>query len=128
MEIDRDAATVVDDRDGVVDVDGDIHLVTEPGERLVDRVVDDLVHEMVQPRRARRADVHGRTLANGFKPLENLDLVCAVVVGAGGAIAVRAHRSAGRGFTAVAVVVRLLLLFGILHAHPGCQILIGMIT
>ena len=97
MEIDRDAAAVVDDRDGVVDVDGDVDLVAEPGERLVDRVVDDLVDEMVQPRRAGRADVHGRTLADGFEPLENLDLVRAVVVGAGGAVAVRAHRSAGRG-------------------------------
>ena len=34
---------------------------------------------MMQPRRAGRADVHGRAGTDGFQSLENLDLVGAVV-------------------------------------------------
>ena len=73
-------AAVVDDRDGVVDVNSDRDLVTKAGERLVDRVVDDLVDEMVQPGWSGRSDVHRRALSDGFKALENLDLVRAVIV------------------------------------------------
>ena len=76
--IDRNAAAVVDDRDRVVDVDGDVDLVAVPGQRLVDRVVDDFVDQMVQARCTGRADVHGRPLANGLQAFENLDLVGAV--------------------------------------------------
>ena len=75
----RNAAAVVDDGDGAVDVDRDVHLIAEAGQRLVDGVVDDLVDEMVQSGRAGRADVHRRPLADGFQPLEDLDLVGAVV-------------------------------------------------
>ena len=81
VAVDRNAAAVVDDRDGVVDVDRDVDLVAVAGERLVDRVVDDLVDEVVQPRRAGGADVHGGTLADRLEAFENLDLVGAVVVG-----------------------------------------------
>ncbi len=81
MQVDGDAAAVVDDRDRAVDVERDVDLIAEAGERLVDRVVDDLVDEMVQPRRAGRADVHRRPLAHGLEALEDLDLVGAVVVG-----------------------------------------------
>ena len=54
--------------------------VAEPGERLVDRVVDDLVDEVVQPGRSGGADVHGRPLAHGLEAFEDLDALCAVVV------------------------------------------------
>ena len=47
MLVDWDAAAVVDDRDGVVRMDGDPDLGAEPGHRLVDRVVDDLPHQVV---------------------------------------------------------------------------------
>jgi hypothetical protein len=42
--------------------------------RLVDRVVDDLVDEVVQAARPRRADVHAGTLADGFEALEDRDV------------------------------------------------------
>ena len=89
--VDRDAAAVVDDRDGVVDVDRDVDLVAVAGQRLVDRVVDDLVDEMVQPRRAGRPDVHGGTLAHRLQAFEDLDLGGAVVCAV--AIPVRAGRT-----------------------------------
>ena len=43
-----DAATVVDHTDRVVEVDGDHDIVAMPCQRLIDRVVDDLKHQVVQ--------------------------------------------------------------------------------
>ena len=81
MQIDRNAAAVVDDGDRAVDVNRDVDLIAEAGQRLVDRVVDDLVDEVMQPGRPGRPDVHRRPLADRFEPFEDLDLVGAVVVG-----------------------------------------------
>ena len=81
VDVDGNAAAVVDDRDGVVDVQRDVDLGRVPGERFVDRVVDDLVDEVMQALRPGGADVHGWPLADGFQPFEHLDLVGAVVAG-----------------------------------------------
>ena len=75
-----DAAAVVHDGNGVVRVDGHGDLGAEPGECLVDGVVNDLVDEVVQAARARRADVHARALAHRLEALEDLDLPSAVFV------------------------------------------------
>ena len=80
VAVDRNPAAVVDDGDRVVDVDRDVDLIAVAGERLVDRVVDDFVDEMMQPGRTGGADVHGRALPHGLEPFENLDLVGAVIV------------------------------------------------
>src|SRR4029079_8550222 len=45
----------------------------ETGERFVDRVVDDLVDQVVQAVEVRVADVHARTFANSFQALEDRD-------------------------------------------------------
>ena len=91
--IDRNAAAVVDDGDRAVDVDRDVDLIAEAGQRLVDRVVDDFVDEVVQPGRPGRPDVHRRPLADGLEAFEDLDLVGAVVfAGALSAMAVVARR------------------------------------
>ena len=75
-----DAAAVVDDGHRVVDVDRDVDLIAVAGQRLVDRVVDDLVDQVMQARRTGRADVHRRPLAHGLEPFENLDFVGAVLL------------------------------------------------
>ena len=59
----RDAAAVVIHPDPAVGEQGDLDPVTEPGERLVDRVVHHLMDEMVQATFAGRADVHTGALA-----------------------------------------------------------------
>ena len=56
--------------------------VREPGQRFVDRVVDDFVDEMMQPGRSGRADVHRRPLAHRLEAFEDLDALGAVLVGA----------------------------------------------
>ena len=44
-----DATAVIDDGDGIVDVDGDVNFFGVACEGLVDRVIHDLVYQMVQP-------------------------------------------------------------------------------
>ena len=78
--VDGDAAPVVVDRDRVVRVNPHLDLVAETGEGLVDAVVDDLVHQVVQTARARRADIHARTLADRFQALEDLNVRTVVMV------------------------------------------------
>ena len=45
----RHPTSVVTDRDRIVLMNRHIDLTTEPGERLIDRIVDDLIDEMVKP-------------------------------------------------------------------------------
>ena len=73
VQADGDAAPVVDDGDGIVDVDEDVDLGAVAGQGLVDAVVDDLVNEVVEALRPGAADVHGRALADGLEALQDLD-------------------------------------------------------
>ena len=65
-----------------VGVQGDHDVVAVALERLVDAVVDHLVHEVVEAAGAGRADVHAGPAANRLKPLENGD-VFGVIAGFG---------------------------------------------
>jgi hypothetical protein len=70
------AAAVVDHADRVVGVDDDLDLVAMARQGLVDGVVDDLEHHVVQAGAvAGVADVHARALAHRFQALEYLDAV-----------------------------------------------------
>ena len=77
-----DAASVVLDPDAAVGLEGEHDPVAVAGQRLVDRVVDDLPDQVVQAALAGRADVHARPLADRLETLEDLDrrrVVVAVV-------------------------------------------------
>ncbi len=80
VHIDRDAAAVVHDGNRVVGMDRDLDARAEAGHGLVDRVVDDLPHKVVQAGRARGTDIHTRADANGLEALEDLDLASTVFV------------------------------------------------
>src|SRR6185295_17172675 len=54
---------------------GDVDAGAVPGHRLVDRVVDDLVDQVVQTRRAGGSDVHAGPLTDRFETLENGDVL-----------------------------------------------------
>jgi two-component system cell cycle sensor histidine kinase/response regulator CckA len=75
LDAGRDAAAVVDDRDRVVGVErGDDDVVAVAGQRLVDGVVDDLEHHVVQAGAVVGvADVHAGPLAHRLQALEDLD-------------------------------------------------------
>ena len=80
LDVYWDAAAVVGDGDGVagIDGDGDVGAVARQG--LVDGVVHDLIHQVVQARFAGGADVHAGALAHRLQPLQHLDLRAAVFV------------------------------------------------
>ena len=64
------SSTVTD----AVDVERDRDVVAEAGQRLVDRVVDDLEDQVVQAALGGVADVHAGALADRLETLEDLDL------------------------------------------------------
>ena len=71
VDVHRNAAAVVRDGDRVVQVDGDADAVAVAGHGLVDGVIHDFIHEMVQAPDVGGADIHGRALAHGRKPLQD---------------------------------------------------------
>ncbi len=79
MDIGRNPAPVVADRNRAVGVNAHPDEVGMPGQRLVDAVVDDLVDHVVQARAIIGiANIHARPLADGLQPFENLDGIRAV--------------------------------------------------
>ena len=89
VHVDRDAAAVVVDPHAAVGQQRHLDAVGVAGERLVDGVVDDLPHQVVQPALGGRADVHAGALADRLEPLEDGDGAAgvAVLTGAGPAVA-----------------------------------------
>ena len=73
--VDRDPAAVVDHPAAAVGQQGDVDGGRVPGQRLVDRVVHDLVDEVVEARGTGRADVHTGPLTDRLKTLENGDVL-----------------------------------------------------
>src|SRR5206468_4162928 len=61
--------------DGVVRMDDDLDRVAIARQRLVHRVVHNLVDEVVQPANSGRADVHARTLPDGLEAFEDRDVL-----------------------------------------------------
>jgi hypothetical protein len=84
VDLGRNAAPIVLDRDRTVGVQGDRDLVAEAGERLVDRVVHDLVDHVMQARAVIGvADIHARPLAHGVEAFQHFDRFRAVLGGSG---------------------------------------------
>ena len=74
VDVDRDAAAVVTDRAGPVDVDDHVDLGAKSGEVFVNRVVEHLEDAVVEPAFVGGSDVHSRPLAHPGEPLELVDL------------------------------------------------------
>ena len=86
---DRYATSVVDDPHRAVLLDAHLDVRGVAGHGLVDRVVDDLPHQVVQAADVGRADVHARPASDRIEAFEDLDAV-GVVLAAGGLARVRA--------------------------------------
>ena len=79
MHVDRDAAAVVLDGERAVGIDDDVDHRAIAGERLVNRVVDHFVHEVVIAALSRVADVHRGALAHRLHALKDLDVLGVIV-------------------------------------------------
>ena len=75
VDVDRDTSAIVVDLDAAVGEEGDDDLPGVAGQGLVDRVVDHLVDQVVEARRAGRTDVHARPPPNMLPAFEDLDLL-----------------------------------------------------
>jgi len=78
--IDGDPSSVILHGDDRILADGDFDVLAEPDHRLVDRVVDDFVDEMMKAVEVGASDVHPGPFTDGFEAFEDLDLIAAVGV------------------------------------------------
>ena len=102
MDAGRDAAAIVLDRDRSVGIQLDQDPVAMAGQRLVDRIVRDLEHHVVEARAVVGvADVHAGALAHRVEALEDLDAVGAIFI----LVGIGCHGSQYRG-SKVAKVTR----------------------
>src|SRR5207253_7825330 len=79
LQVDGDAATVVGHGNRAVGMDDDLDTVGVASQRLVNRVVDELVDHVVQPVDIGVADVHARAAANSLETLQDLDVRAGVI-------------------------------------------------
>ena len=73
MHIHRDAAAIVADGDGAIDVDGDFDVLAIAGQMFVDGIVQHLEDAMVQAAFIGVADIHAGAFADGLQPLQFID-------------------------------------------------------
>ena len=81
LDIHRNTTAIVGNGDGIAGIDGDGDMLTVARQRLIDGIVHNFVHQMVQTRGGGGADIHTGTLADSFQALQNLDLGTAVFLG-----------------------------------------------
>ena len=70
----RNTATVIAYGDRVVLANGYVNRIAVASQRLVDRVVDHLINQVVQTLLANVTDVHGRTFTHCLQTLQDLDV------------------------------------------------------
>ena len=80
VPVDRNPPPIILDRDRGIVVDVDRHHRCETGHRLVNRVIDDFINEMVQAPLGRVADIHARPLANMLQVRQVLQVVGRVLL------------------------------------------------
>ena len=93
MGINRDAATIVADRQPSAFLDVHLDPARMTGHSLVHGVVDHFGKQMMERRFVSAADIHARTTTNGLKPLQNLNRSSGIAAFTG-----RPPTSLGRGF------------------------------
>ena len=82
--IDRDASTIVHHADAVVRQNGDLDMAGVSGQRLVDRVIDDLIDQVVQTARAGGTDVHTGADTHGLESFEHPQIGGLIMLGGHG--------------------------------------------
>ena len=74
MLLSRNTTAIVRDGHRLIGVDDNVYLATVPGQRLINTVVDQLKHHVVQAGAiVGVTDIHARALAHSIKALKHLD-------------------------------------------------------
>src|SRR5215831_14516525 len=79
MNIDRNAAAIVDHRDTIIDVNRDINPVAITGQSFVNGVIHNLINEVMKSPFTGVTDVHSRAFSDRFEPFQNLYVIGSVV-------------------------------------------------
>ncbi len=78
MDVHGDTPAVVHHGDGEIRMNGNLNLITGPGESFVYGVVRNLEDEMVEATHVRTPHIHARAPADGFQSLQYLDVRCPI--------------------------------------------------
>ena len=74
MRIDRDAAPVIGDRNGMIGVKFQFDPAGMAGHGLVHRIVQHLGHQVMQGTLVGAADIHSGAFSDRFQPFQHLDV------------------------------------------------------
>ena len=96
MDVHRNAAAVVLNRAGSIDMNGDIDFRAEACQVFVDRVVEHLEHAMVQAAFICRPDIHAGALAHAGEAFEFVDFGGVVFFAFGSGVLFFGHQESGR--------------------------------
>ena len=75
VHVDRDASTVINHFYRIVAENRHFYMIGKSGKRLIYRVIDHLIHKVMQTSAGDVADIHRRTLAHRLKTLKDLDII-----------------------------------------------------
>ena len=79
MFIDGNTTTIIGNTDRVILAYNHLDIVAVARKSLIDRVINDFRHQMVQTLDMGVTNIHGRTLAYGFKTFEHLNIMGRVI-------------------------------------------------
>ena len=80
MDLDRDAAAIVNHRHRTIGIQRDLNLVAISGQRFINGVIHDFADHMMQPRAVIGiTNIHARALANRIEAFEDLDRIRAII-------------------------------------------------
>ena len=69
LDAHRDAPAVIDNRNGIVFINGYINCITVAGQSLIHRIIDNLIYKVMESPYGSTANVHTRSLSDRLKPL-----------------------------------------------------------
>ena len=78
LNADRNAATIIQYRDGIVFMDRDVNSVTVTGQSFIYRIIYNLINQVMKSPGRSAANIHTRSLPDRFQPFQDLNLVCSV--------------------------------------------------
>lgn len=81
VDVNGDAAAVVNNLDAAVGTERDFNMGAESGQSFIDRVIHHFIDQVVQTARTGGTDVHTGTLAYRFKALQDSDVAGTVLPG-----------------------------------------------